>query len=559
MTMHADLRAAGTRPGARRRLLVGPLGPSLVEAAGRWCRALGDEAGLDAQDRYRLELCVEELSTNLVKYSGEACVGSRVELQASFEAQRLQLRCVDRCAPFDPLAAPPPQAAQRLDELKVGGQGLHLLRTFSDACRYAHRDGCNRLTLVFELAQPPAIDLGLAPAALAATAPIFRGVPEGTLEPLLAGLPVLDVFAELRLLQRGDANHAVLLVLQGMLHVYLDQPGAEDFLEVAAGECVGEMSVIDEQPVSAHVFATAGTRLLLIDGRSFLERLLAVPRVARNLMSAMAERMRRSDRLSIRRTRQLLALEQTRRELAFAHDIQASLLPAEPLLAGDARLDCVGRMRPARDVGGDFYDLFFLDHRHLLFVIADVCGKGLPAALFMVRAIAALRAQPRQAVQAELLLPALVSSLNEQLIAYNAARQFITAFCGVLDLQSHRLQYVNAGHNPPLVAPAGQPFAYLQEPISPLVGMVPGLRYRGGELQLAPGSTLLLYTDGVTEAEDAGRRMFGEVRLLQGLQPLARASASRLVDAVFAEVDAFAGGAPQSDDITVLAIRSTGR
>jgi sigma-B regulation protein RsbU (phosphoserine phosphatase) len=244
--------------------------------------------------------------------------------------------------------------------------------------------------------------------------------------------------------------------------------------------------------------------------------------------------------------------------LAFAHDIQVSLLPAEPLFAGDARLDSVGRMRPARDVGGDFYDLFFLDERHLLFVIADVCGKGLPAALFMVRAIAAVRAQPRQPVQAESLLPALVASLNEQLIAYNAAHQFITAFCGVLDLQTHRLQYVNAGHNPPLVAPAGQFFAYLQEPISPLVGMIPGLRYRSGELQFEPGSALLLYTDGVTEAEDAERRMFGEARLLRSLQPLARAPARRLVDTVFEEVDAFAGGAPQSDDITVLAIRSAG-
>jgi hypothetical protein len=157
-------------------------------------------------------------------------------------------------------------------------------------------------------------------------------------------------------------------------------------------------------------------------------------------------------------SRQPLALEQARRELAFARDIQASLLPAEPLFTGDARLDCVGRMRPARDAGGGFYDLFFPDDRHLLFVIADVCGKGLPAALFMVRAIAALRAQPRQAVQAELLL-ALVSSLNERLIAYKAARQFITAFCGVLDLQSPRLQYESASYYPPLVAPAGQPFA----------------------------------------------------------------------------------------------------
>ncbi|WP_298835045.1 SpoIIE family protein phosphatase [uncultured Piscinibacter sp.] len=358
------------------------------------------------------------------------------------------------------------------------------------------------------------MDLGVL--SQAAKAPIFQGVPAGALEPLLVGLPLLDVTEDLRLLQRGDANQSVMLVLQGSLHVSLDQSDSGDFIEVAAGECAGEMSVIDDQPVSAHVVAVAGTRLLLIDSLTFLDRVLAMPRVARNLMSAMAERMRRSDRLTISRMRQLMALEQARRELAFAHDIQSSLLPAESLFAGDVRLDCAGRMRPARDVGGDFYDLFFLDEHRLLFVIADVCGKGLPAALFMVRAI--------------------------------AAHQFITAFCGVLDLHTHRLQYVNAGHHPPLVAPAGQPFTYLEGPISPLVGMIPGLCDRSDELELAPGSALPLYTDGVTEAEDAERRLFGEARLLQCLQSQARAAAARLLDAVFAEVDAFAGGALQSDD-----------
>jgi sigma-B regulation protein RsbU (phosphoserine phosphatase) len=557
--MRPGLAAGFAQPGEHWRALFAPLAPALVGAAAHWCRALGDEADLDAHDRYRLELCVEELTTNLLKYGGGACSGSRVELHAALGARRLRLTVVDRCAPFDPLAAPPPPPVHSIEAMPIGGQGLHLLRAFTDDRHYEHHDGCNRLSLIFDLARPPSDTIGRGALALAAQAAIFRDVPPAAVEPLLDGLPVLDVAADLRLLHRGDANHAVLLVLQGALHVYLDQPDSDDFIEVAAGECAGEMSVVDEQPVSAHVVALAGTRLLLIDERTFLDRVLALPRVARNLMSAMAERMRRSDRLTIRRMRRLMALEQAQRELAFAHDIQASLLPAEPLLPGEARLDCVGRMRPARDVGGDFYDLFFLDDRHLLFMIADVCGKGLPAALYMVRAIAALRAQPRRAVHSETLLPQLVASLNEQLNAYNAAHQFITAFCGVLDLHTHRLQYVNAGHNPPLVAPAGQAFAYLQEPISPIVGMIPGLHYRGGALQLSPGSTLLLYTDGVTEAEDDERRMFGDERLLQCLQPLAHAAAARLVDTVFAEVDAFAAGAPQSDDITVLAIRSTAR
>jgi len=306
------------------------------------------------------------------------------------------------------------------------------------------------------------------------------------------------------------------------------------------------------------VRALAGTRLIVIDADTFLNRVIAIPRVARNLMSAQAERMRRSDKLTIKRMRELMAAEQARREMDFARGIQASLLPAEPLFADDARLDCVGRMRPAREVGGDFYDLFFLDDRHLLFVVADVCGKGLPAALFMVRAMAALRAEQggwnRPASHAE----QVTARLNQQLCAHNDARQFLTAFCGILDLETLTLHYVNAGHNAPLLALGEAPFAYLTEPINPIVGMVEALDYRSGEVQLKPHSVLLLYTDGVTEAEDHAVNILGEDRLLARVNAATTRAAGDLVEAVFEEVNEFVGGAPQSDDITVLAIRLDG-
>jgi len=176
----------------------------------------------------------------------------------------------------------------------------------------------------------------------------------------------------------------------------------------------------------------------------------------------------------------------------------------------------------------------------------------------MVRAIAALRAQSRHQVRTESYLEDLVASLNEQLCEYNAAQQFLTAFCGVLDLERHSLRYVNAGHNPPLVAAGRETFRYLHDPINPLVGMVPGLTYRAGAIQLEPGSTLLLYTDGVTEAEDVHGRMLGEDRLLNCVHPRHAASAGQIVETVFEEVRAFAAGAEQSDDITMLAVRSRG-
>jgi len=265
--------------------------------------------------------------------------------------------------------------------------------------------------------------------------------------------------------------------------------------------------------------------------------------------------MRRSDELTIRRMRKMLEMEQAQRELQYARSIQKSMLPREPLFADDPRLDCVGRMCTAREVGGDFYDIFFLDARHVFFVIADVCGKGLPAALFMVRAIAILRAQSGFERQSADYASRLIARLNDQLYEHNDAQQFLTAYCGILDLESLTVRYVNAGHNPPAIAMGDGAFAYCGDPINPFVGMIEGISYRAGEMQLKPGSVLLLYTDGVTEAEDTHGGMLGDDRLLARLNAAPSRTARELVDAVFDDVADFAAGALQSDDITVLAIR----
>ena len=274
-------------------------------------------------------------------------------------------------------------------------------------------------------------------------------------------------------------------------------------------------------------------------------------------MSAQAARTRRNDRVLVERTRRLMAMEQARREMDLARDIQASLLPQEPLLPDEDRVDCAGLMRPAREVGGDFYDVLPLGDRHLLFVVADVCGKGLPAALFMVRAIAALRAAPRASGPPEGYLEQLVGDLNRELCERNPALQYLTAFFGLLDLRTRDLRFVDAGHPLPLLAPAGGSFAPVDGPVNPPVGMVSGLRYRGGEVGLGPGSRLLVVTDGVTESEDGAGRMLGEEGLLAIGGSLPESGATALVEAVVAATDAFADGAPQSDDITVLCVRST--
>ncbi|WP_296492913.1 SpoIIE family protein phosphatase [Rhodoferax sp.] len=572
----------------KQRLLTGPLDQSLISASSSWLQSLAAAFNFSPEDLYRIDMCFEELVTNVVNYSAPQFAQQPVNLHASIGAQQASFTLIDPAAPFDPFSLPPPTLAKTLADFEIGGQGVHLVREFSNAYRYQRRDNCNRVELVFELAQPtqspPLASKMLRntdrrsqlerplPSAVCdgryrrnakdrralgfvSWTQIFQGVPYAAVEDLLEGLTIQDIVGEIVLLKPGDANDSVRVVMQGQLRVYLDQPGSGDFIDVGIGACVGEMSVIDHRPASAYVVAEPGTQLLVIDEDTFLNEIMAIPRVARNLMSTLSGRMRRSDELTIRRMRKMLEMEQAQRELQYARSIQKSLLPSEPLFAGDPRLDCVGRMCTAREVGGDFYDIFFLDPQHVFFVIADVCGKGLPAALFMVRAIAILRAQSGFERQSADYASRLIARLNDQLYEHNDAQQFLTAYCGILDLESLTVRYINAGHNAPAIALGDGAFEFRGEPINPFVGMIEGLRYRAGELQLKPGSVLFLYTDGVTEAEDTGGGMLGDDRLLARLNAAPSRSARELVDAVFDDVADFAAGAQQSDDITVLAIR----
>lgn len=574
-------------------MLKGRIEASTIQATSDWVQGLAEEFGFTHEDLYRVDLCLSELVTNVVSYAQPQFDKAPLEIHASIDEQRAALTLIDPAQPFDPLSVPPPAVALTIDALQIGGRGVHLVRSFCDDWRYERSQGCNRLELVFNRApSPPAphraarvprgaerrqggsapvFPLGLADGTSLAkerrTPPdrralgflsrlrLFRGLSYAALEDRVSHWPILTLAAQTLVLERGVRNHQLLVVLDGAIQVSLEPPGVGQAIEIGAGECVGEMSIIDAAPASAYGLAMAGTRLLLIDEASFLGELMAMPQVARNLMSALATRMRRSDAELIERVRKEMQAEQARRELEFARNIQASLLPQAPILPDEPRVSCVGRMCSAREVGGDFYDIFRLGDSHIFFVIADVCGKGLPAALFMVRAVAALRAQSVSHDEPARYVEQVAMRLNEQLCGYNEARQFLTAFCGVVDLRTLAMHYVNAGHNPPVLAQGDGVFGYLSEPINPIVGMIDGLVYRAGHIQLSPRSVLLLYTDGVSEAENTAGDMLGEDRLLACVQDCSGPGVGDLVEAVFAETLRFSAGAPQSDDITVLAIR----
>jgi serine phosphatase RsbU (regulator of sigma subunit)/anti-sigma regulatory factor (Ser/Thr protein kinase) len=252
------------------------------------------------------------------------------------------------------------------------------------------------------------------------------------------------------------------------------------------------------------------------------------------------------------------AAERVRRieaELELGRTIQRAALPTDFPSGEGFRLDAA--MQAAREVGGDFYDFFRIDGTHVAFLVADVSGKGITAALYMMTAKTLLK---------ETLLAlhdpaAALGKANAELCANNPANMFLTAWVGVLDLETGVVAYANAGHNPPVLVGVRKPdggagdVRFLKGKPDPVLAFADGIPYHLRTVPLAPGDALFLYTDGVTEALDSRQALFGEDRLLAAIRAVAEPDPHELCTVVRAAVAAFSEGIPQADDITVLAIR----
>lgn len=243
-------------------------------------------------------------------------------------------------------------------------------------------------------------------------------------------------------------------------------------------------------------------------------------------------------------------------ELNVATNIQASMLPCIfPAFPERTEFDIYATMEPAKEVGGDFYDFFLVNDTHLAVVIADVSGKGVPAALFMVIAKTLIKNYTQlNASPAEVFEMA-----NTQLCEGNEAGLFVTAWMGLLEIATGKFTYVNAGHNPPLLKRADGEFEYLKSRAGFVLAGMESTRYRQNEMELSAGDVLYLYTDGVTEATDNDNNLFGEERLQTVLNADTNMSVTELLPAVRREIDVFVKDAPQFDDITMLALRISGK
>ena len=292
-----------------------------------------------------------------------------------------------------------------------------------------------------------------------------------------------------------------------------------------------------------------------IAGGDFTQRIAISARNEIGALAASFNEMTRRLNESIEHLKETTAAkERIERELQIAHEIQMSMVPKIfPAFPDRSEFDIFATLVPAKEVGGDLYDFFFIDDDHLCFAVGDVSGKGVPASLFMAvtktlfRATAGNGGTPGE----------ILARLNTEICRDNESCMFVTFFCGILNIRTGQVDYSNGGHNLPYYLHRGG--------VSPLenfggtsLGLVERSPYAWGRMLLRPGEALLLYTDGVTEAMDSGRTLYSDERLEQFLGASRSTVPLQLIGDLISDLRHFAGDAPQSDDITVLALQYFG-
>jgi sigma-B regulation protein RsbU (phosphoserine phosphatase) len=243
------------------------------------------------------------------------------------------------------------------------------------------------------------------------------------------------------------------------------------------------------------------------------------------------------------------------RDLSIAREIQMGILPSDLTpCTSETGLDIHAVIEPAKHVGGDLFEVLRAGDDHVVVVIGDVMGKGVPASLFMAVTVTLLRTMARQCRQPEEIL----TRLNAELAAQNPRMMFVTMACLVFDLATGAVTGASAGHNPLLLVPAGAEPRFVFPSSGIVLGLRPGVTYKSETLALGVGDTLVLYTDGVTEAENRDEVQFEGRRMVECFSGGAGKTAKETVSQLLSAVRAFEAGAPQADDITILAVRREG-
>ncbi len=519
---------------------------------------------------YLLRLVIEEVATNIIKYGYNDHNRDQLQLICAYEQGTLTITVRDRGQPFDPRDAPPPDLHHDPAQRAVGGLGLFFVREYADTLSYQHdpQSGWNELVVT---KTTPLFDRLRA-------LPLFQDVPPEALTELMPHLAECRLAAGETLFHQGDTGSDCFVILSGSVEVITFVNGTELRLEVfTAGQIIGEMSLIDHSPRSATVRALEPSRLVALNEHVFASLIGSSPALAMTMLRNIVSRVRNTNQRMItdleRKNAELLAayqqlqaeqaelirLNRLEEELAVARRIQQSFLPR--VLPQPPGWRIAGFSRGAQAVGGDFFDVLTLPDHRLGLVVADACGKGVTAALFVAlsrsllraasQAVAGLAASDRSS--AALLRHAVGLTNNYICREHSDAGMFVTLFYGLLDLRTGAMTYINAGHNPPLLVNAADCVEELSEGSLP-IGVVAEQTYDVRELTIPPGHKLVAFSDGITEAMNPAGEWFGDARLQAFLAERHHLSAADLAAELVSAVDGFASGAPQADDMTLLVI-----
>jgi sigma-B regulation protein RsbU (phosphoserine phosphatase) len=405
---------------------------------------------------------------------------------------------------------------------------------------------------------------------LLARLPFLRGARPEVLERLLESAIEKTFLPGSVILREGDIGQDMLLILEGSVEVVKAQGNAETLLaQRGAGEVFGEMGFIEARPRFATIRALTTTRLLEFSAQSMHTALSEQPELLLHTTQLLSARLREADQQMItdlqRKNEELerayqelkeaqaalVEKERLERELELAHELQQSILPSHfPRADG---FQCAARSRPARQVGGDFYDVIDLGKGEIGLVMADVSDKGMPAALYMALSRSLIRAEARRSSSPRQVLV----SVNRLLLEVTRADMFVSVFYGVIDLVKGRLTYARAGHDRPILrrrpsdAMASPDCSFLTGR-GIMLGMFDEVALDEVQVELLPGDVLVLYTDGVTDTNSPSGDFFGAERLMEVIRNTPLTEPQGLCDCIFDDLAQFQCDATQYDDTAVL-------
>ncbi len=414
--------------------------------------------------------------------------------------------------------------------------------------------------------------------------PLFKDFSEQDFGQLSGSVQERHLRAGEVLFLQGDIGHEGYVIIDGELEVIGNLNGTAVQLGVrGAGEMIGEMALIDNSPRSAMVRATCPSTVAVIHEEAFYTLLLnnaalAVEMLRRGTASLRTTSQRMISGLEAKNAElskayedlkeaqdELIHLNRIQEEMNVARRIQKQFLPAR--LPQHEGWQLAAMNRGAQAVGGDFFDVIELPRGHLGLVVADVCGKGVPAALFVALTRSLLRsasqapwiAQNRGGGEIGDLLAAALWFTNDYIAReHGESGIFITMFYGILNPKTGQLSYVNAGHNPPLILnQSGDVIRELESEVLPL-GIIEAQVYEVDTVTMASGDVLVVFSDGITEAMNVLGEPYGDEQFVAVLRAHVADDAETLMHAVEQAVDAYAGSAPQADDMTLLVLKRVG-